>query len=56
MVPQRGRKEVSGHNRFPLRYEIDQTCDCCKERYKGNEEWLEWKLYDQWFHEACFEK
>ena len=24
-----------------------KTCCCCKERYKGNEEWLECKLCDQ---------
>ena len=51
-----GDPEVCGHNRLPLSYEIDQTCGYCKGRYKGNEEWLECKLCDQWFHEACFEK
>ena len=51
-----GDPEVCGHNQLPLSYEIDQTCGYCKERYKGNEEWLEFKLCDQWFHEACFEK
>ena len=51
-----GDPEVCGHNQLPLSYEIDQTCGYCKERYKGNEDWLECKLCDQWFHEACFEK
>ena len=51
-----GDPEVCGHNQLPFTYEIDQTCAYCKERYKGNEEWLECKLCDQWFHEACFEK
>ena len=51
-----GEPEVCGHNQLPLSYETDQTCGYCKERYKGNEEWLECKLCDQWFHEACFEK
>ena len=36
-------------NQLPLSYEIDQTCGCCKERYKGYEEWLKCKLCD---HEA----
>ena len=53
---QEGDPEVCGHNQLPLSYEIDQTCGYCKERYKGNEEWLEFKLCDLWFHEACFEK
>ena len=44
--------EVCGHNQLPLSYETDQTSSYCKEKYKGNEEWLECKLYDQWFHEA----
>ena len=48
--------EVCGHNQLPLSYETDQTCHYCKEKYKGNEEWLECKLYDQWLHEAFFEK
>ena len=48
--------EVCGHNQLPLSYKTDQTCRYCKEKYKGNEEWLECKLYDQWFHEAFFEK
>ena len=48
--------EICGHNQLRLSYETDQTCGYCKERYKGNEEWLECKLCDQWFHEACFEK
>ena len=49
-------QEVCEHNQLPLSYETDQTCSYCKERYKGNEEWLECTLWDQWFHEACFEK
>ena len=49
-------EEVCGYNQLPLSYEVDQTSDYSKERYKGNEEWLECKLRDQWFHEACFEK
>ena len=48
--------EVCGHNELPLSYEIAQKCGYCKERYKGNEEWLRCKLCDQWFHEVCFEK
>ena len=36
--------------------EINQMCSYYKERYKGNEERLEFKLCDQWFNEACFEK
>ena len=48
--------EVCGHNQLQLSYETDQTCGYCKERYKGNEEWLGHKLCGQWFHEACFEK
>ena len=48
--------KVCGHNQLPLSYETDQTCSYRKERYKGNEELLEYKLCDQWFHEACFEK
>ena len=32
--------EVCGHNQLLLNYEIDQTCGYCKERYRGNEEWL----------------
>ena len=51
-----GDLEVCGHNQLPLNYEIDQTCGYCKERQKGNEEWLRCKLCDQLFHEACFEK
>ena len=51
-----GHPDVCGHNQLPLSYEIDPTCGYCKERNKGNEEWLECKLCDQWFHEACFEK
>ena len=51
-----GNPEVYGHNQLPLSYEIDETCGYCKERYKEHEESLECKLYDQWFHEACFEK
>ena len=51
-----GDPEVCGHNQLPLSCEIDQMCGYCKERYKGNEEWLKCKLCDQWFHEACFEK
>ena len=51
-----GNPEVCGHNHLPLSCETDQTCSYCKERYRGNEEWLECKLYNQWFHEACFEK
>ena len=52
----KGNPEVCGHNQLLLSYEIDQTCGYCKERYKGNEEWLECKLCDWWFDEACFEK
>ena len=48
-----GDPEVCWHNELPLSYETDQTHGYCKERYKGNEEWLE---CDQWFHEARFEK
>ena len=48
--------EVCGLDQLPLSYEIDQTCSYCKERYKGNEEWRECKLCNQWFHEACFKK
>ena len=44
-----GDPEVCGLNQLPLSYEIDQTCGCCKERYKGYEEWLKCKLCD---HEA----
>ena len=51
-----GNPEIFGHNQLPLRYEIGQTCGYCKERCKRNEEWLECRLCDQWFHEACFEK
>ena len=51
-----GDPEIFGHSQLPLSYEIDQTCGYCKEKYKGNEESLECKLCDQWFHEACFEK
>ena len=35
-----GDPEVCGHNQLPLSCEIDQMCGYCKERYKGNEEWL----------------
>ena len=51
-----GDPKVCRHNQLPLSYETDKTCAYCKERYKGNQEWLECKLCDQWFHEACFEK
>ena len=51
-----GDPKVCVHNQLPLSYEIDQTCGYYKERYKGNKEWLECKLCDQWFHEACLEK
>ena len=51
-----GDPEACGHNQLSVSYETDQTCGYCKERYRGNEEWLESKLRDQWFHEACFEK
>ena len=44
--------KVCGHNQLPLSYETDQTFGYCKERYKGNEEWLKCKLCDQWFHET----
>ena len=48
--------EVCRHNQLPLSYEIDQTYSYCKKRFKGNEEWIQCKLCNQWFHEACFEK
>ena len=32
--------EVCGHNQLLLNYEIDQTRGYCKERYRGNVEWL----------------
>ena len=61
--------EVCGHDQLPLSCEIEQRCErkiqttttnyyynYYKQRYKGNEEWLESELCDQWFHEACFEK
>ena len=51
-----GDPEVCSHNQLSLTYEIDQTSGYCKERYKGNEEYLECKLWDQSFHKACFEK
>ena len=51
-----GNPEICGHNQLPLSYEINQTCGYCKERYKGNEEWLKCKLCDQWFHETLFWK
>ena len=51
-----GDPEVCEHSQHPLSYEIDQTCSSCKERYKGNEERLECKLCDHWFHGACFKK
>ena len=51
-----GNPEVCVHNQLPLSYEIDLTCGCCREIYKGNEELLECKLCDQWFHESSFEK
>ena len=50
-----GELEVCGHNQLPLSYKIDQKCRCCKEKYKENEEWLECKFCDQWFHVTCFE-
>ena len=52
----KGDPEVCGHDQLPLSYEIDQTYGYRKERYKGNEKWLECILCDQWFHETCFEK
>ena len=51
-----GNPKVCGHNQLPLSYEIDQTWGYCKERHKGNEEWLEYKLCYQCFHVACFKK
>ena len=51
-----GDPEICGHSQLSLSYETDQTCGYCKERCKGNEEWLECKLCDQWFREACFEQ
>ena len=51
-----GEPEVCGHYQLPLSYEIDQKCGYCKERYKEKVEWLQCKLCDEWFHEACFEK
>ena len=39
--PKEGDPEVCWHNQLPLIYENDQMCGYCKERYKGNEEWLE---------------
>ena len=55
MVPRykEGDPEVCGHNQLPLSYESDQTCGYYKEKYKGNEEWFECNLCDQWFHETC---
>ena len=50
-----GEPDVCGRKQLPLSYKTDQMYSYCKERYKGNE-WLECKLSDQWFHEACFEK
>ena len=38
--PKEGDPEVCWHNQLSLSYEIDQMCGYCKERYKGNEEWL----------------
>ena len=38
-----------------IKNEIDQKCGCCKERCKENEEWLECKFSEQWFHVTCFE-
>ena len=37
-------RRVCGHNQLPLSYETDQTCGYCKEGYKGNGEWLDYKL------------
>ena len=51
-----GDLEVCRHSQLPLSYEIDQTYSYCKKRFKGNEEWIQCKLCNQWFHEACFEK
>ena len=55
-IHKEGDPEVCWHNQLSLSYEIDQTSGYCKERYKGNEEYLEYKLWDQSFHKACFEK
>ena len=41
-----GDREACGHTQLPLSYQIGQTCSCCKERYKGNEEWLQCKLWN----------
>ena len=47
-----GNPGVCGYIQLPLNYETDQTCGYCKDRYKGNEEWLDCKLCDHWFHEV----
>ena len=48
--------EVCGHNELPLSLDSNVLCPCCLQKYKENEEWLECRICDQWFHDECFYK
>ena len=51
--------EVCGHEDLPLLFDVDQICAFCKAKYvasKENEDWLQCKLCEQWFHQSSFQK
>ena len=51
--------EICGHDNLPLLFDVDQTYAFCQAKYvasKGKEDWLQSKLYEQWFHQSCFQK
>ena len=52
-------QEVCGHRDLPLLFDVDQACAFCKAKNvasKEKEDLLQCKLYEQWFHQSCFQK
>ena len=56
VIPQKGQPRSLWAQSASIKLWDWSKCGYCKERYNGNEDWLECKLCDQWFHEAYFEK
>ena len=49
-----GDPEECDHPVLPLSFDPENTCPTCQKLYVAQENWLECKICEQWFHEQCF--